>query len=213
VQGARTTGGRTYTRPVPRPGRFRPALIALLAAAVVTAGAAGCGDDSGLDATVPAETTGAPADTTAAPATTATQTPDGSGTSAATDAEAAPDTADQPDPTGDPTASAGASERLQAAGYDVVQSQTAGVDPRPLAALETSLDGGGGLTVYVYDDRGDARRLAGTLRPLARQGGPRFVGLRVEGSTVYFALVQEQGQRLDRAEFAHVVDIAAGSRP
>lgn len=118
--------------------------------------------------------------------------------------------APRPDEAGDASVSAPRRDRLEHAGYDVIQSRVGGLDPAPRAALELPLKGGAQLTVFVYGSPRDARAKAREFRPLARQA-PTHVALAVEGATVYFALAEDAGATLDRAEFDDVVRISEGA--
>jgi hypothetical protein len=97
--------------------------------------------------------------------------------------------------------------RLERAGYDdVIASGTAQVNPPPKAALEFPLEGGGGVTVFVYDSADDARALAAEWEQRARRY-PDYFRVVVRGTTTYLG-VAEQPEKLDAGEFDAAVDAA-----
>ena len=163
--------------------RLRAAVVCTLAAAALVAG---CGDD-GEEAETQATAPQAPP-----PATTQPQR-----TTPERERQAAePDTADK-------------RRRLEQAGYDdVIASGTARVEPPPKAALEFPLEGGGGVTVFVYDSADDARAVAKQFESNARRY-PDYFRVVVKGTTTYLG-VAEQPEKLDVDEFDAAVAAAEG---
>ena len=163
--------------------RLRAAFGCSLAAAVLAAGCGGDDEDARTQATAPQASP---------PAATQPQR-----TTPEREQQAAePDTADK-------------RRQLERAGYDdVIASGTAGVEPPAKAALEFPLEGGGGVTVFVYDSAEDARALAAQFESRARRY-PDYFRVVVKGATTYLG-VAEEPDKLDVDEFDAAVEAAEG---
>jgi hypothetical protein len=98
--------------------------------------------------------------------------------------------------------------RLEDAGFTPKATSAEG-DPALDSAVDVPLQGGAQLTVYAYASEKAARKKAAEFEELARQA-PTHVGLKVVGSTVYFAIAEEAGTVLDRAQFDRAVAAAEG---
>ncbi|MEA2443290.1 MAG: hypothetical protein QOJ12_582 [Thermoleophilales bacterium] len=94
-------------------------------------------------------------------------------------------------------------KRLEKAGYDVIVTRTAGVEPPPEGALEFPLKGGGQITVFVYAKPADAQTKGAEFEKLAKQY-PDRAKVTVVGATAYVGTA-EVPEKLDRAAFDKAV--------
>ncbi|HET6494688.1 MAG TPA: hypothetical protein VFH61_04880 [Thermoleophilia bacterium] len=165
---------------------MRVIIAALLITAAITLAA--CGDDDDEDG-----------------ATTATAT--ATTTPAAPPAE--PDAVEQVKPSKGEKAAKKIQQELKKAGFNSSRARPGSDRPKPEAALEVKLSGGGQLKIFIYSSSGNAKQAAKSFDPVERQA-PDQIEVQVSGEKLYVGTVEEPAV-LDTAQFQQIVQLTEDS--